>query len=202
MLFLWRQAHHENQSRICRRASDVLPVGMQGGGLSNPTFHAMVPRQTVSTAYLEQAHRGVRMPMTRWSAVFPLTPVAKGRGRVGMIAGKARVFTPAKTRKAEGELRYFISQNEPVMFDGPICVALDFYILRPPSVSAKKRPHPSSRPDLDNMIKLATDAANGILWKDDAQIVTLLARKIYGSQASTKITVWKKDRTKLPGRCG
>lgn len=140
--------------------------------------------------------------MTRWSCVMPLTPVAKGRGRTAVINGQARVFTPAKTRKAEGELRYFLTQSEPVMFQGPICVALDFYLVRPASVSKKKRPHPSARPDLDNMIKLATDAANGILWKDDAQIVTLLARKIYGDKASIKVSVWKKDRQRLPGRCG
>ena len=132
--------------------------------------------------------------MSKWSATFPLTPVAKGRGRIGVVKGRAMVFTPAKTRKAEGELRYFLGQSNPVMFDGAICVAIDFTLIRPASVTSKKRPWPSTRPDLDNYLKQVMDSANGILWKDDAQIVTLLCRKIYGETASVKISVWKKDR--------
>jgi len=132
--------------------------------------------------------------VSKWSATFPLTPVAKGRGRIGVVKGRAMVFTPAKTRAAEGELKYFLSKSNPILFDGPICVAMDFTFVRPKSVSEKKRKHPSCKPDLSNVVKLVEDAANGILWKDDAQIVTLLCRKIYGETASVKISVWKKDR--------
>lgn len=138
----------------------------------------------------------------RWSVTMPLTPVAKGRGRVGMIAGKARVFTPAKTRKAENELKYFLTQQNPPMFDCPICVCIEFVFVRPASVKAKKRPHHSVKPDLSNVIKTVEDAANGILWRDDSQIVTLISRKSYGERASIKITIWKKDRQKISGRCG
>jgi Holliday junction resolvase RusA-like endonuclease len=128
----------------------------------------------------------------KWSATFALTPVAKGRPRLG----KFGAFTPAKTRKAEGELRYFISQNNPTLFTGAICVAIDFVLVRPASVTAKKRPWPVTRPDIDNYVKGVMDAANGILWVDDAQIVTLLSRKLYGDRPSVKLSVWKKDRAK------
>ena len=120
-----------------------------------------------------------------WQASFSLAPVAKGRARIG----KFGAYTPAKTRKAEGELRYFISQNSPVFFDGPIDLSIRFIITRPASISAKKRPHPTTRPDLDNYIKTVLDASNGLLWKDDAQIVRLVAEKVYGTSPSIEITV-------------
>lgn len=128
----------------------------------------------------------------KWTATFPLAPVAKGRPRLG----KFGAFTPAKTRKAEDALRYFFSQNSPILFEGPICVAMDFILVRPASISKKKRPWPITRPDLSNYLKTVEDAANGILWRDDAQIVTLITRKMYGDTASIKMTIWAKDRDK------
>lgn len=45
------------------------------------------------------------------------------------------------------------------------------------------------KPDLDNLIKLVMDAANGILWKDDANVVKLEALRVYGESAKTTIKV-------------
>ena len=105
------------------------------------------------------------------------------------------VFTPAKTRAAEGELKYFLSKSNPIHFGGAaVCVAIEFTIQRPKSVSEKKRLHPSCGFDLDNACKSVMDCANGILWNDDRQVVTLIARKVYGEQPSIKLSVWLKDR--------
>jgi Holliday junction resolvase RusA-like endonuclease len=37
------------------------------------------------------------------------------------------------------------------------------------------------RRDIDNYVKLLFDAANGLLWRDDAQVVDLHANKRYGA---------------------
>ena len=39
-----------------------------------------------------------------------------------------------------------------------------------------------SRPDIDNLCKFYMDAMQGTFYKDDAQITTLLATKVYGSE--------------------
>lgn len=44
-----------------------------------------------------------------------------------------------------------------------------------------------SRPDLDNLVKFVLDCGNGILWKDDAQICKLEAKKSYSNFPSTII---------------
>lgn len=138
----------------------------------------------------------------RWSVTLDLAPITKGRPLLVLVRGRPRLLTQNKTRAASKLMKDAILAASPVMFTGPICVSIDFTFTRPKSVSEKKRPHPSCKPDVDNVCKMVFDAGTGLLWKDDAQIVTLLARKIYGAQASTKITVWAKDRMRKPGRCG
>lgn len=36
------------------------------------------------------------------------------------------------------------------------------------------------RPDIDNIVKIAMDGLNEVIWKDDSQICWLVARKFYG----------------------
>jgi Holliday junction resolvase RusA-like endonuclease len=48
---------------------------------------------------------------------------------------------------------------------------------------------PISTPDLDNYLKAAFDALNGIVYRDDAQIVEISARKQYADKASIRIEI-------------
>jgi Holliday junction resolvase RusA-like endonuclease len=66
----------------------------------------------------------------------------------------------------------------------------------PPSWSKKKRSaalnnavRPTGKPDIDNLIKTIGDALNGIMWRDDSQIVMLQARKFYATEPFTVLTV-------------
>lgn len=49
----------------------------------------------------------------------------------------------------------------------------------------------TARPDIDNLVKAVTDALNGILWKDDSQIVSLSAEKRYGESGRITLLVAK-----------
>src|SRR5262249_42208507 len=46
-----------------------------------------------------------------------------------------------------------------------------------------------SRSDVDNYAKLALDACNGLLWKDDRQIVSLSMTKAYGTKGRVAIQI-------------
>jgi Holliday junction resolvase RusA-like endonuclease len=48
---------------------------------------------------------------------------------------------------------------------------------------------PAKRPDLDNLVKFVTDALNGVFFRDDAQIVTITARKTYSRTGYTQVVV-------------
>lgn len=107
--------------------------------------------------------------------VIPIEPVAKGRPR---LARGGFVYTPKETRIFERKVsEYLRLKYWGTPLTGPVFFSINFYLTKPKSV---KRKYPSVRPDADNFIKALLDACNGILFKDDAQIVVLNAAKIYG----------------------
>jgi Holliday junction resolvase RusA-like endonuclease len=123
---------------------------------------------------------------------FPITPVAKGRPRFIRKSGIA--MTPAKTRRAESELRFWMHQKWTMELckkplQGAVDIIVRFIFTRPKSVSEKKRPHHTIAPDLDNLLKTVQDSGNGIIWMDDAQIVASSVFKSYGESAKICLSV-------------
>jgi Holliday junction resolvase RusA-like endonuclease len=123
-------------------------------------------------------------------------PVAKGRPIVGKVGGKVTVRTPARTRAHESALAAAgreAMQGKPPL-DGRFGAMFVFVLPVPKSWPADKRNaaladdiRPIGKPDLDNLIKAACDALNGIAWVDDSQIVSINALKIYGDRPRTEI---------------
>jgi Holliday junction resolvase RusA-like endonuclease len=97
-----------------------------------------------------------------------------------------KTLTDAKMRAAKKHARASMAVGALtarwVIPTGPVRVELEF-------VRARK---PDSTPDVDNLAKLPLDAANGLLWKDDAQVVELRAlkrRPAAGEAEHTRVTV-------------
>jgi Holliday junction resolvase RusA-like endonuclease len=67
---------------------------------------------------------------------------------------------------------------------GPVRLEVDFYLERPKTVKPEKRPLPIVPPDLDKLVRGVGDGIgqSGIIWGDDSQIVTLIARKFYADE--------------------
>lgn len=113
-------------------------------------------------------------------------PVPKGRPKFSTRNGFITAYTPAKTRNAEKDIEDAFKAEFPnhKPLDGPIRVRLHFWMPIPSSLSQKKKQaikgtFHSKKPDLDNLVKLVTDALNGVAWKDDNQIVKVEACKTY-----------------------
>ena len=128
----------------------------------------------------------------------PGDPVPKGRPRATAIGGQARMYTPAATRAYEQRVAVAAREataKAPPM-DGALSVSIEITMPIPASWTKAKRADalagmvmPTGRPDLDNLIKALTDACNGIVWRDDAQIVRLMAEKRYGEQPGAVVSV-------------
>ncbi len=129
---------------------------------------------------------------------IPGPPVAKGRPRAAVIAGRPRLYTPAKTERYESRVALFAQQamaGRPPL-DGAVHVEIVAWLAVPRSWSVKRRVlaltdkiHPAARPDVDNLAKAVLDGANGIVWRDDSQIVRLDVAKCYGNTARVDVLV-------------
>lgn len=123
-------------------------------------------------------------------------PVPFARTRRSFTTGHP--INPPKQQNAAAAFR-LVAQTAMIgrsRFEGPITVRMTAVFEVPASWSKKKRQaalaniiRPNGRPDIDNIYKLCADAANGIVWRDDALVVNALLAKIYGHQAKVVLTV-------------
>lgn len=116
------------------------------------------------------------------SLTLEIPPVAASRPRFS----KWGTYNAPKYERFKKQAKLLLSagyRSEPLA--GPLEVNVAFNFEKPKSA---KRPFPSVKPDIDNLLKAIFDAANGVLWEDDAQIVATYAVKRYG-KPSINITL-------------
>lgn len=128
---------------------------------------------------------------------IPGKPIAKARARIVNLHGFVRSYDPQEKQKqlVSQEISRQI-KNLASDFDLNAMVTLNasFYLSAPDSATQSKRSAKlwnleSHRPDLDNLCKFYLDCANGILWKDDSQIVAMSLAKRYSNNPRTELDV-------------
>ena len=125
-------------------------------------------------------------------------PVPKGRARYVRRGNHISTYTPEKTRTYETLIkdaaRQAMGVSEPL--DTP--VSLYLYIRVPiPASATKKRlqaiadgsEKPTKKPDASNVLKSVEDGMNGVVYKDDSQIVNIHVTKVFSSEPGVDICV-------------
>ena len=79
---------------------------------------------------------------------------------------------------------------------GPVQMFVNVYHGIPKSWSRNKKIdaiadviYPTTKPDIDNILKGIMDALKGIVWKDDAQVVIIEAMKEYGEFSRVEMII-------------
>lgn len=124
--------------------------------------------------------------------IIPGHPHAQGRPKATMRGRHAGVYKDKDSRIYEAKVAAIALTQLPdgwELIDQAITLTISFRLIRPKSVSAKKRPLPTVRPDLDNLIKSIKDGLNGIVWRDDCQIVSVTADKTYGDNPGATVII-------------
>lgn len=134
---------------------------------------------------------------------FDISPVEQARPRATRFGKGIRLYDPKKVTVFKRQLGMLAKQQmldrglDP--FDGPLEVCMEFYRPVQASLSKKERSRrisgvhrPTVKPDLDNYIKSASDALNGIIWTDDNCIVSLEAEKYYADKPHLVVEVDKR----------
>ncbi|OQB72563.1 MAG: Endodeoxyribonuclease RusA [Deltaproteobacteria bacterium ADurb.Bin135] len=116
-------------------------------------------------------------------------PRPQGRPRFYKRGNFIGVYDPKESRNYKQTLAAQIAaQNPEYIQDGAISLECEFIFARPKTLPKKVVDH-TKKPDLDNLLKALKDAMTGIVWHDDAQIVSLSARKDYGDVPGIKMVV-------------
>ncbi|MCC0689980.1 MULTISPECIES: RusA family crossover junction endodeoxyribonuclease [unclassified Clostridioides] len=121
-------------------------------------------------------------------------PVGKGRPRMNTYA--KRTYTPNKTKNYEDLIKWLYQSKVKHYFEGYIKMTLRCYYSIAKSNSKKVKEQkrnnvlrPSKKPDIDNVIKIMADALNEIAYKDDTQIVEVVASKYYSDKPRVEVVL-------------
>ena len=135
---------------------------------------------------------------------IPGTPQGKGRARSARLPnGKTIHYTPEKTRTYEGVIASLAMEamgGRPPL-EGPVGLTLIIEMPIPASwpgwkreMAAAQKIAPTTKPDADNVEKAVKDGLNGIAWRDDCQVVSVVKDKLYGEVPGVGVIVYPKPR--------
>lgn len=126
------------------------------------------------------------------------TPATKGSARAFVVNGRA-IVTNAAGAKAKSWAAIVTDAARAAggaVVDGSMRVALVFYLQRPKShyrANGQIKPgaptHAATKPDGDKLERCTWDALTGVLFTDDARIVSWSGEKRYSNDGRTGVLV-------------
>jgi Holliday junction resolvase RusA-like endonuclease len=129
-------------------------------------------------------------------------PIRRGGQITGVAvtddAKRSRPWKDSVAAAAHNALQAHTPRGEGLL-DGPLELRVDFFVARPaghygtgrnrervkPSAPAR----PIVRPDATKLVRALEDGCTGILWRDDAQVVTQIVRKFYGVPERAEVEI-------------
>ncbi len=122
---------------------------------------------------------------------------AQQRPRFSRQNGHVRTYDDKKSRTYKAHVQKCAARYAPEqLIDSAIELHIDVFHKLQQSGSkqlkADKLAHrvrPTVKPDLDNLAKGIKDALTGMIWRDDAQVVSLTVRKFYAVDPRAEITI-------------
>ena len=127
-------------------------------------------------------------------------PQGKQRARVTIRGGFAKAYTPEKTASYENLIMLsFVTAlhgNKTPFWECPLEIKIKAFYAIPKSFSKKQQQaaidsqiRPTTKPDIDNVVKCVCDALNKVAYKDDTQVIRLSAEKYYGDEPKLCIEI-------------
>ncbi|WP_271495944.1 RusA family crossover junction endodeoxyribonuclease [Enterococcus sp. 5H] len=128
---------------------------------------------------------------------IPIAPKPQARPRFNSFSKRA--YEDSAMTAYKKSVKYHVMACKPSLIEsGSLGVSITFYIYPPKKILSKKSAaqdlenetlYVDKKPDIDNYFKAVTDAAEGILYKNDGQIAVVTMQKLYSLNPRTEIEV-------------
>jgi Holliday junction resolvase RusA-like endonuclease len=125
----------------------------------------------------------------------------KHTGRIHMVESSERL-PDWRADIRDAAMRAVDGVPTSAYWERPLAVGIQVRLARPkshylpantrrtaPELRQEAPKHPAGKPDTDKLLRAVLDALTGLVWHDDAQVVDILARKLYGERPGADITV-------------
>jgi Holliday junction resolvase RusA-like endonuclease len=127
-------------------------------------------------------------------------PQGKQRARVSTFGGYAKAYTPEETVAYENRIMYAFKQavdgKISPYWEMPVIVQIRAFYGIPKSFSKRKKDEalngilrPQTKPDIDNVVKVVCDALNSVAYKDDTQVIKVVAEKYYADEPRVEVEI-------------
>lgn len=116
---------------------------------------------------------------------FPIHPQSQERARMG----KYGMYIPAKSRAFKKQIQEIVKQEyKEYPLEGPLMIEVTFKFKQ---AKSNKDLFCVNKSDIDNLLKLLFDSLNKLLFKDDKQIVQVVASKVYDDREGIELNVFE-----------
>lgn len=130
------------------------------------------------------------------TAIITIDGKPRGKGRPRFVRATGGTYTDADTAAYENLVKTLWLTNVGKKMDGALAVHLDAYYPIPASKPKKTQAamredviRPTTKPDLDNVVKAVLDGLNGVAFADDSQVVELVSKKWYADKPRVVVCV-------------
>lgn len=122
-------------------------------------------------------------------------PVPQGSSRAFVKNGKAIITSTSgqSLKDWRGAIAGAAREHTDSVFVGPVRVVAHFVLPRPKSLPKRDvRPWADKKPDIDKILRACLDALTGVVYSDDAQVVSVMVTKIVaavGEQPGVRVSI-------------
>lgn len=124
-------------------------------------------------------------------------PIAQGSKRTFMVGKKDGPKRPVIVESSRAGLKPWrttlaehAQQHAPEqLLEGPLLVTLAFRLPVPKSAPKTRRLHAVKKPDIDKLTRAVLDAMKNVIYRDDSQIVFLVASKVLAYDEPPGVTI-------------
>lgn len=124
-------------------------------------------------------------------------PKGKARPRFSRSGRNVHTYTPESTTDYESLVALMYRAAGGKCHDeGYVHINIKAF-FQMPKKSSKKRVEdmrsgiilPAKKPDIDNIVKIIMDGLNGVAYRDDAQVVSVMASKVYSDIPRVEVEI-------------